>query len=111
LLKSIFHYEVVHAQIRHALRSMPHQVVSYEDLVTAPQKTLQRVLTPLGLDFDRRQLKWAEQEKHIFAGNHIRMHTSSELVLDERWRQRLSPKQLSLIRFGTILSRSSGRNG
>ena len=58
-LKHIFRYELIHEQIRRALKSVPHGVVHYQDLVRDPKAALQSILQPLGLDFDPRQLDWA----------------------------------------------------
>ena len=107
LMRPIFHHEVVHAQTRWALKSAPHSIVRYEDLVMAPERTLDRILEPLGLRFDPRQLQWAEQVRHSFAGNHARMQAKSELILDKKWKRILSPTQQFLIGVGTLLSRSS----
>jgi hypothetical protein len=103
-LKHIFRYELVHAQIGRALQSVPHSVVHYEDLVRDPEATLRSVLTPLGLDYDPRQLAWAEAEKHEVAGNHIRFEATSKLVLDEAWKESLSPMQKLAIELGTFRS-------
>ena len=105
LVKSILYYEVVHAQIRQMLKLVPYSLVRYEDLVNDPKGTLQRILEPLGLEFDSRQLAWAEQERHSFAGNHARFQSRSELILDEAWKERLSPTQRLLIQIGTVVSR------
>ena len=105
LLKHIFRYELIHAQIRRTLKSVPHSVVRYEDLVQDPEATLRSVLQPLGLNFDPRQLAWAEAEKHEVAGNHMRFDASSDLVLDETWRESLSPAQKMAIDAGTFISR------
>ncbi|MGB6347638.1 MAG: sulfotransferase, partial [Methyloceanibacter sp.] len=104
-LKHIFRYELIHAQISRRLRSIPHSVVRYEDLVRDPAATLRSVLEPLGLSFDPRQLAWAEAVKHEVAGNHMRFYASSELVLDETWRRGLTPAQQRAIDVGTLLSR------
>ena len=48
-LKHIFRYELIHEQIRRALKSVPHSVVHYEDLVRDPAGTLASILQPLGL--------------------------------------------------------------
>jgi len=106
-LKHIFRYELIHEQIRRSLRSVPHSVVHYEDLVRDPKSALQSILQPLGLDFDPRQLDWAEAEKHEVAGNHMRFDARSELVLDESWRRSLSPLKQRAIEFGTLLSRQT----
>ena len=103
-LKHIFRYELVHEQIRRALKSVQHSVVHYEDLVRAPEATLQSVLAPLGLSFDPRQLRWAEAEKHEVAGNNIRFDATSRLVLDEAWKEALSPMQKLAIDMGTFRS-------
>ena len=106
-LKHIFRYELVHEQLRRILKSVPHSVVHYEDLVRDPKGALQSILQPLGLDFDPRQLDWAEAEKHEVAGNHMRFDATSDLVLDESWRQSLSPLKQRTIDLGTLLSRQT----
>jgi hypothetical protein len=103
-VKHIFRYELVHEQIRRALSGVPHSVVHYEDLVRHPEATLQSVLQPLGLGFDPRQLSWAEAEKHEVAGNNIRFDATSKLVLDEAWKESLSPVQKLAINMGTFRS-------
>ena len=104
LVKSIFYHEAVHAQFRQMLKAIPHSVVWYEDLVADPKGTLQRILAPAGLAFDPRQLSWAEQARHSFAGNHARLQTKSELVMDQKWNDILTPTQKLLIKLGTFTS-------
>ena len=105
IVGAILRYEVVSAQTRRTVKGVPHGVVHYEDLVLDPEPTLQGILEPLGLKFHPLQLKWAEQVKHSFAGNHARWQTKSELVLDENWKRRLSRTQRLFIDIGTSLSR------
>lgn len=104
-LKNIFRYELVHEQIRRKLKSVPHSVVRYEDLVRDPERTLRSVLAPFGLDFDPQQLAWGEQVKHNVGGNHMRWEAKSQLVLDEKWKERLSTLQQRVIDIGTLRSR------
>ena len=104
-LKNIVRYEIVQEQIRRKLKSVPHSVVRYEDLVRDPERSLNSILQPLGLSFDRRQLSWAEAEKHIVAGNHMRHDTTSSLALDDKWRERLTASQQCIIDLGTTRSR------
>ena len=104
-LKNILRYEIVQEQIRSKLKSVPHSVVRYEDLARDPERSLNSMLQPLGLSFDRRQLNWAEADKHIVAGNHMRYGTKSELVMDERWRERLTARQQRIVDLGTMRSR------
>ena len=51
------------------------------------------------------QLAWAEAEKHLVAGNHLRRQSSSELVLDDKWERGLSAAQKLAIDLGTLRSR------
>lgn len=104
-LKNILRYEIVQEQIRRKLKTVPHSVVRYEDLVRDPERSLNTILQPLGLSFDRRQLSWAEADKHIVAGNHMRYQTASSLVLDEKWRERLTARQQRIVDLGTTRSR------
>lgn len=104
-LGHLVRYELVHEQVRRKLRSVPHTVVRYEDLVRHPEATLRAILTPLGLTFHPRQLAWAEAEKHLVAGNHLRRQSSSELVLDDKWERGLSAAQKLAIDLGTLRSR------
>jgi hypothetical protein len=106
-LKHIFRYELIHAQLRHMLRDVPHSVVHYEDLVRDPEPTLRAVLSPLGLDFDPQQLDWAHAEKHEVAGNHMRFDEKSDLVLDESWKTSLSQAKQLAIGLGTLHARTS----
>lgn len=106
-LVHVLRYSLVHEQVRRAVKSVPHSVVHYEDLVRDPKGALQTILEPLGLDFDKRQLGWAEAEKHEVAGNHIRFDVKSELKLDDSWRQGLSPLKQRAVDVGTFLSRQT----
>ena len=105
LWRSILEYEFVHEQVRRMLKSVPHSVVRYEDLVREPKLTLERILEPLGLKFDPHQLAWAEQAKHNIGGNHVRRQNNSTLVLDEKWKKRLSLAAKLAIDVGTVRSR------
>lgn len=106
-LKHILRYELIHERIRRALKSVPHTVVHYEDLVRDPKAALQSILQPLGLDFDPRELAWTDAEQHEVAGNHMRFDETSELVLDEERKKSLSPLKQRAIDFGTLLSRQT----
>ena len=102
--KHILRYELIHEQIRRTLRFTFHSVIRYENLVLEPEQTLQTILEPIGLRFQPRQLAWAEQEKHTVAGNRMRRHQESRLVLDEQWKTSLTGIQKALIDVGTVFS-------
>jgi hypothetical protein len=105
LFKAISRYEMTHQQIRKNLRRNAHAVVRYEDLVNYPERTLSIILEPLGLSFDPQQLSWALKAKHNISGNRMRRYTTSELVLDERWKTMLSHTQKLAIDIGTLRAR------
>ena len=109
-IRHILRYELVHAKIGRLLRAVPHRVVNYEDLVLQPEKTLRSILEPLGLEFDVRQLAWAEQAKHVVPGNRIRRKQESRLVLDEKWKTSFTSVQKKMISIGTLRSRVLRRN-
>ena len=86
------------------MRIAPHSVIHYEDLVYDPKGTLGSILEPLGLQFDQAQLSWAEQRQHTIAGNKLRWQPN-DLVLDERWKESLTPTQQFIIGLGTAYTR------
>lgn len=100
----IYNYVVIHERIRRVLKSVPHRVVHYEDLVLDPKRTLNTILEPLGLKFHRRQLAWETQLHHMIAGNKLQWQPSG-LILDERWKYNLSHFQQFAISLGTAYSR------
>jgi hypothetical protein len=105
--KHILRYELVHEQIRRILRFTSHSTIRYEQLVLEPQQTLETILKAIELQFQPGQLLWAEQEKHIVAGNRMRWQPASRLVLDEQWKTSLTGAQKALIDICTVLSRRS----
>jgi hypothetical protein len=95
----ILRYERVYERLRRELRSIPHSVACYEDLVRHPEQTLQHLLKSLGLDFHPQQLKWGHDANHFVGGNRLRRQrpNNSELILDERWRRSLTRTQAAVI--------------
>lgn len=69
--------------------------IRYEDLCSAPEDTLKRICTFLGLNPDRLVLDFRTAEHHVL-GNGMRLDTTSEIRLDDRWRTRLTPNQLDV---------------
>lgn len=74
--------------------------VRYEDLCTNPERELTRIagfvkVNPIPGPYDFRSAN------HHIIGNQMRLETSSAVVLDERWREILSPAQIEKIRIQT----------
>ncbi len=74
--------------------------VRYEDLCRDPQHELGRIAEFVDLEPQSGPVDFRAQEHHII-GNRMRLATSSEVVLDEKWRDRLSPAQIDEIRRRT----------
>ncbi len=68
--------------------------LKYEDLCRAPEETLDRTLTFLGLDSRARLDDFRAVEHHIL-GNAMRLKSSGEIQLDEKWRTALTPADLA----------------
>ena len=87
------------------MKDRPHSVVRYEELVRNPEQVLSSLMRQLGLSFDPQQLEWASQVRHNVGGNGMRRSHSSELKLDEKWRDHLTLLQKLAIDAGTLLGR------
>jgi hypothetical protein len=68
--------------------------VRYEDLCRAPAVTLARVFGFMGVDPQATDLQFRAREHHV-VGNGMRLDSSSEIRLDERWRGALSADDLA----------------
>lgn len=105
LVKLIGNYVRTNREIHDLVKNRPHAVVHYEELVSDPVQTLSALMQELGLGFDSHQIRWAEPERHNVGGNGMRRSTSSELKLDEKWRDCFSLPQRMVIDAGTLLGR------
>ncbi len=103
--KLIVDYVVTNRQIYTAIKHRPHAIIRYEQLVHDPEGTLSPVLQQLGIAFHPRQLDWGVQQRHNVGGNRMRWGKTSELKLDETWRQKLSLVQRLAIDAATIPGR------
>lgn len=70
--------------------------VRYEDVCTNPSGELNRISEFLGVSRFVREIDFRATEHHII-GNAMRLSSSSEIALDERWRERLTAQQLEQI--------------
>lgn len=80
----------------------------YEDLCRDPKAEMDRLLSFLDLDPTLATHDFRSGEHHI-VGNYMRMKSSSEIVLDEKWRKALSPEHLAgFHRVGGALNKRYG---
>ena len=70
--------------------------VRYEDLCADPPATLKRLADFLGLDPNRARLDFRAVPQHII-GNGMRMDSTSEIQIDDRWKDYLSNEDLQTI--------------
>jgi hypothetical protein len=105
LIRLIGNYVRTNREIYELVKQRPHSVVRYEELVRTPEQVLGALMQQLGLSFDRRQLEWASQVRHNVGGNGMRRSNSSELKLDEKWRNEFTLLQKLAIDAGTLLGR------
>jgi len=82
--------------------------VRYEDLCTNTEATLNGILEFLALDPSKRAPDFRSVEHHVL-GNGMRLNSTSEIQLDDRWRTILTEEQLEVFnRVAGDLSRKYG---
>jgi hypothetical protein len=82
--------------------------IHYEGLCTNPDATLSRLFTFLGVDPDKRIVDFRSVEQHV-VGNGMRLDTTSEIRLDERWRETLTEQDLRV--FNDVAGELNRRYG
>jgi hypothetical protein len=105
LIKLIGDYVRTNREIYDLVKLRPHAVIRYEQLVKHPDPVLTALMQELGLSFDPHQLQWASAVRHNVGGNGMRRNTSSELKLDEKWRDHFTLVQKLAIDAGTLPGR------
>lgn len=71
--------------------------IRYEDLCAKPEPVLGDICKFLGMEADSLNLDFRSSQQHIL-GNEMRLKSTSEIRLDERWRSQLSPADLEIFR-------------
>lgn len=74
--------------------------IRYEDLCADPEREFGRICELLGLDALPGPYEFFAGEHHII-GNRMRLSSSSEIVLDERWREILTAEEAETVRRST----------
>jgi hypothetical protein len=69
--------------------------VVYEELCANPEKVLRQIYQFIGLDHDDIVLNFRARQLHIL-GNDMRLKSTSEIRVDERWRTKLSEEDLCI---------------
>ncbi len=79
------------------LKGRSFVTVRYEDITADPSRALSRILNPLGLEFEDRQLDWARLRHHNLAGNAMRFSGNGELKEDDSWRRMMAPELIERV--------------
>ena len=82
--------------------------VRYEDLCKDTENILGRLFRFLSLDPDKRVHDFRSVENHV-VGNGMRLDTTSEIRLDERWRENLKDQDLRI--FNDVAGEMNRRYG
>ncbi|NLX13668.1 MAG: sulfotransferase [Phycisphaerales bacterium] len=82
--------------------------VRYEDFCRSPAETLGRLFTFLGVDAGLAKQDFRKAEHHVL-GNGMRLDTTSEIALDERWKSVLTTEDLRV--FEQIAGRMKRQYG
>jgi len=82
--------------------------VRYEDYCREPDVTLERLHRFLGVEPGRQPKEFRSVEQHV-VGNGMRLDTTSEIRLDERWRSVLSNEQMQT--FNSVADKMNRRYG
>jgi hypothetical protein len=67
--------------------------VKYEELCGQPEETIRRTGRFLGLNLEQVNLDFRSRPSHVL-GNEMRLNSTAEIRLDERWRRQLSAEDL-----------------
>jgi len=84
-------------EAKQVIRTLPQEdwtQIRYEDVCTRTSETMNSVYSFLGLAEDQSFESFREVENHI-VGNGMRLDSSSEIILDERWRDVLTDTDLA----------------
>lgn len=82
--------------------------VRYEELCADPDRTLDRLFRFLGLDPRQRVGNFRLRARHVL-GNGMRLDSTSEIELDQRWRSTLTPADLR--QFDAVAGKMNRRYG
>lgn len=85
-------------EAEHVLRRLDRSrwiEVRYEDYCRGPNATLERLHRFLGVELGRQPKEFRSVEQHV-VGNGMRLDTTSEIRLDERWREALTKQDLQV---------------
>ena len=88
------------AQVDHLFAALPPERslrIRYEDLCANTEQELSRISTLLNVAEFGGPTDYRASDHHII-GNRMRLSSSSQVLLDESWRERLRPDQIDRIR-------------
>ena len=98
MARAAYQWRRCNEEAEHVLRRLDKSQwieIRYEDLCRDTEKTLGRLFEFLGLDPKKRVKDFRSIEHHV-VGNGMRLDTTSQISLDERWREKLTDHDLKI---------------
>jgi len=92
---------------RRFLENRDSYTIYYEELASAPEQTLAKLMKWLELPFEDTQLNWKSAPHHNIFGNYMRFSGDSQIKLDNEWEKKLSWIQKITIAWMTLPTRHS----
>ena len=111
MARAAYQWRRCNQEAEHVLRRLDKTKwidVRYEQLCSDTGRTLARLFEFLGLDPEKRIPDFRCAEHHV-VGNGMRLDTTSDICLDERWRSVLSEDDLRI--FGSVAGKMNGEYG
>jgi len=90
---------------RRLLENRHSFTLHYEELASAPQQTLTKLMKWLELPYQETQLNWKSVPHHNIGGNKMRFSGDSQIKLDNAWEKKLSWIQKITIAWMTFPTR------
>jgi hypothetical protein len=95
-------------QVLTTVDSRSQVTLRYEDVCADPDRELAKVFNMLGIEPENVSTRFRRAEQHVI-GNGMRLDDSTEIKLDDRWKQAFNAEQLR--RFDAIAGKMNRRLG
>lgn len=83
----------IKVELLHRRTNVPYVLVKYGDLANNPKSELKRILSVVGLSFEKEMLSFRNNIQHQIGGNRMRLRSSEEIREDTEWKEALSYSQ------------------
>ena len=99
-------YSTAISNIYQLIKTGRHIIIGYEELTKRPAKVISKMVNYLGVEYIPEQVSdWATGVRHNLGGNRMRWGQSSEIRVDDKWKQHLNFRQRMQIDLATLPAR------